>query len=183
MSLRTETIFRLLNERGSRESYIRAKLNQLIPSQIKALRLQHKWTQKQLGDESDMKQARISAMEKPGEVSFSIETLIRLAAAYGVALRVDFVPFSEILKWDNGYSQDDFTVLPIDRDEEFLSPSPMHYPLKITADVPIGNVFPETFGLASGTSSYVSIGALAPKRELGIGAAGMVIEPERRLTA
>ena len=42
------------------------------------------WTQEKLGNEADMKQARISAMEKPGEVAFTLETLIRLAFAFRV---------------------------------------------------------------------------------------------------
>ena len=74
MSSRSQIISKLLTERSSCEFYIRAKLNQLIPSQIKALRLSEDWTQEKLGNEADMKQARISAMEKPGEVAFTLET-------------------------------------------------------------------------------------------------------------
>ncbi len=123
MSSRSQTISKLLTKRSSRESYIRAKLNQLIPSQIKALRLKQEWTQEQLGEESEMKQARVSAMEKPGEVAFTLETLIRLASAFRVGLQVRFVPHSEMLKWDNSYSQDNFYVTPIEKDGEFLNPS------------------------------------------------------------
>jgi transcriptional regulator with XRE-family HTH domain len=125
MSSRSKIISKLLTERSSRESYLRAKLNQLVPSQIKALRLREDWTQKQLGDLAEMKQARISAMEKPGEVAFTLETLIRLASAFRIGLQVRFVPLSTMLKWDNEYSQDDFTVVPIEKDEEFLNP-PKH---------------------------------------------------------
>jgi transcriptional regulator with XRE-family HTH domain len=124
MSLRLEIISKLLNQRASRESYLRAKLNQLISSQIKALRLREGWTQKDLGDKADMKQARISAMEKPGLVTFTLETLIRLAAAFRVGLKVEFVPISEMVRWDNSYSQDEFSVVPIEKDEEFLNPTP-----------------------------------------------------------
>jgi transcriptional regulator with XRE-family HTH domain len=81
------------------------------------------WTQKELGCEAEMKQARISAMEKPGEVAFTLETLIRLASAFRVGLKIEFVPFSEMVKWDDGYNQDAFSVTPIEKDEEFLNPS------------------------------------------------------------
>lgn len=123
MSSRSQIISKLLTERSSRESYIRAKLNQLIPSQIKALRLSEDWTQEKLGNEADMKQARISAMEKPGEVAFTLETLIRLASAFRVGLQVRFVSYTELLKWDNDFSQDNLTITPIEDDEEFVNPS------------------------------------------------------------
>jgi transcriptional regulator with XRE-family HTH domain len=134
---------RLLESRDNREGFIRAKLNHLIPSQIKALRLRRDWTQNRLAEESDMKQARISAMEKPGEVNFSLETLIRLAAAYRVALQVRFVPFSKLSKWEGEYSQDEFEVTPIEKDEEFSNPSPVkvvqvfQYIQKLKIDKPI----------------------------------------------
>ena len=123
MSSRMKKITKLLESRENRESYIRAKLNHLIPSQIRALRLREEWTQKQLAEESGMKQARISAVETPGAVNFSLETLIRLAAAYRVGLQVRFVPFSTLLKWENEYSQDNFSVTAIEDDQEFLSPA------------------------------------------------------------
>ena len=124
MSSRMKTISKLLESREKRESYIRAKLNHLIPSQIRALRLRERWTQKQLADESCMKQARISAVETPGVVNFNLETLIRLAAAYRVALQVRFVPYSAMIGWENNYSQDTFAVTRIEDDGEFISPSP-----------------------------------------------------------
>lgn len=134
MSSRSQTISKLLNEKSSRESYLKAKLNQIIPSQIKALRLKESWTQKALGEKAGMKQARISAMEKPGETAFSLETLIRLASAFRVGLQVKFVSYSEMLKWDDKFSQDNFAVTPIEKDETFLNPSaPLHvYPTEAT---------------------------------------------------
>ncbi len=63
-------------------------------------------------------------MEKPGLVTFTLETLIRLAAAFRVGLKVEFVPISEMVRWDNSYSQDEFSVVPIEKDEEFLNPTP-----------------------------------------------------------
>jgi hypothetical protein len=69
-----------------------------------------------------MKQSRISAMERPGETQFNVETLIRLAAAMKVALRVEFVSFSEMLEWENNFSQDAFNVRAIDNDIAFVDP-------------------------------------------------------------
>jgi transcriptional regulator with XRE-family HTH domain len=124
ISDRSETICKLLQDKSARESYVRATLNVLIPSQIRSLRLREPWTQQQLGKEADMKQARVSASESPGSVNFSLETLIRFAAAFRVGLQVRFVPFSEMLDWENKYSQDDFakTVTKIEDDSSFLKP-------------------------------------------------------------
>lgn len=123
-SERSQLISKLLESRDARESYIRASLNVLIPSQIRSLRLRETWTQQDLGKASDMKQARISAIESPGAVSFSLETLIRLAAAFQVDLQVRFVPHSYKLDWENGFSQDRFTVTKLPQDHAFLDPSP-----------------------------------------------------------
>jgi hypothetical protein len=52
----------------------------------------------------------------------TIETLARLAAAFRVGLVVKFVPFSEMLRWENEYSQDAFKITSIDEDFEFQNP-------------------------------------------------------------
>lgn len=154
MLSRSQIISKLLTGRSSRESYIRAKLSQLIPSQIKALRLREEWTQKELGEKADMKQARISAMEKPGEVAFTLETLIRLASAFRVGLQVRFVDHSKMLKWDNSYSQEDFMVIPLERDEQFISPPsasgrPIYfadtYTPPVSVPIPVSQEIPANF--------------------------------------
>ncbi len=99
-----------------REAYIRASINVNLPSQIRALRLKQRMTQRELADESKMLQPRISAMEKPGAIKFNIETLVRVAAAFKVGLIVKFVPLSEMLAWENGFSQDDFDVVTFEED-------------------------------------------------------------------
>ena len=122
MSDRSELIFKLQRDVKFRAAYIRSKLNLLIPSQLRGLRLKGKTTQKQLADEAEMKQPRISAMERPGEIKFSLETLIRMAAVHKVGLPVRFVPFSEMLHWENDYSQDTFVVTRLDEDTQFIDP-------------------------------------------------------------
>ena len=71
---------------------------------------------------ADMKQSRISAIETPGRVNFNLNTLVRMAATLNVALMVKLVPFSEMLRWENDYSQDVFEVTPIGEDIEFINP-------------------------------------------------------------
>ena len=128
MSERSKVIDRLLKNRESREAYIGAKLKVLIPSQLRALRLKSQTPrQEDLADAAGMKQSRISAMETPGAVNFNLETLVRIAAALRVALVVKFVSFSEVLRWENTFSQDEFNVIRIDNDRDFLQPSPSTY--------------------------------------------------------
>lgn len=122
MLSRLKIVSKLLTERESRESYIRVKLNQLIPSQIRALRLREEWSQKHLGEEADMKQSRISAAETPGAVNFSLETLIGLAAAFKLGLWVEFVSYSELIRRENSYSQDRFKPTRLPDDRRFLEP-------------------------------------------------------------
>jgi transcriptional regulator with XRE-family HTH domain len=123
MSERSNLISRLRTNRDSRAAYIRAKLDVLIPSQLRALRLRQSMTQAVLADEAGMKQSRISAMETPGKTNFNLETLVSLAATFKVGLIVNFVPFSRMLRWENEYSQDAFDATGIDEDIEFLIPA------------------------------------------------------------
>lgn len=122
MEERSAKISKLIKSRQSRESYIRAKLNVLLPAQIKGLRLHWPMTQEELGQAAEMKQSRISAMERPGAVKFNLETLIRLASAFKVGMVVKFVPFSEMLRWENDFAQDSFDVPTIDVDLDFIQP-------------------------------------------------------------
>lgn len=121
MSVRSAVISRLLKNRDSREAYIGAKLKVLIPSQIRGLRLKSRTPrQEDLAKAAEMKQSRISAMETPGAVNFNLETLVRIAAALRVALVVKFVPFSELVSWENEFSQDEFSPATIENDTEFI---------------------------------------------------------------
>jgi len=70
-----------------------------------------------------MKQSRISAMETPGKVNFNLDTLVRMAATFKVGLAVEFVPYSEMLRWENDYSQDTFNVVQLPNDVDFTRPA------------------------------------------------------------
>jgi transcriptional regulator with XRE-family HTH domain len=114
-------ISKLIKSRDTRESYIRSKLSVLLPAQIRSLRLRREKTQAELGSDADMKQGRISVLERIGEVSFHIETLIKLASAFRVGLIVKFVPMSEMLEWENRFQPDAFDVVKIEDDLAFVN--------------------------------------------------------------
>jgi transcriptional regulator with XRE-family HTH domain len=121
---RSNRITRLLADKKSRASYIKAKLGVLVPAQIRALRLKSDMPrQKDLAREADMHQSRISMFETPGMANVTLETLARLAATFKTGLVVKFVPFHEMLHWENNFSQDAFDVVPrLDKDEAFINP-------------------------------------------------------------
>jgi hypothetical protein len=123
MNDRSSRISRLKADRQSRESYIKGKIGILVPSQIKALRLRSE-TPKQtaLAKATGSHQSRFSDLERPGEANVTLDTLAWIASVHKVGLIVKFVPFSEMLAWENSYSQDKFYVTPLDQDMAFLEP-------------------------------------------------------------
>jgi transcriptional regulator with XRE-family HTH domain len=121
MSEKSILIDRLSNNNETRQAYIRSKVSTNIASQIRALRRRGGLTQTELAKLSEMKQSRISATERPG-TRLNIETLVRLAAAFKTGLSVRFVSFSEMLGWENQFSQDEFDVINVDEDLEFRRP-------------------------------------------------------------
>lgn len=122
MREKSERISKLLESKKSRDAYTRAVVNLLVPAQIKALRQKENLTQTGLAKLADMLQSRISAMEKPG-ATLNVETLIRVASAFKVGLKIEFVPFSTMLNWENSFNLSDFDVTPIDKDVEFTNPT------------------------------------------------------------
>ncbi len=75
-------------------SYMEETLNAYIATQIKVLREQRGWTQADLAERAEMKQARISVLENVDYSSWSINTLRRLARAFDLRLKVSFETFS-----------------------------------------------------------------------------------------
>jgi transcriptional regulator with XRE-family HTH domain len=68
-------------------------------SQIRVLREQRGWSQKELGKQARMAQERISILEDPNaETKPTLTTLLRIADAYDVGLDVRFVAFGTVLE-------------------------------------------------------------------------------------
>ncbi len=124
MSERSRQISKLLTDKNTRTAYIKAKLGVLVPSQVRALRFKSDMPrQADLAMEAEMQQSRISMLETPGAANVTLETLARLAAIFNVGLIVKFVPFSEMLHWENTFSQDRFDVIRLNHDQAFLNPT------------------------------------------------------------
>lgn len=103
-----------------REAFVGAQIRIGLPMQCRALRESRNWTQPQLAEAAGMSQPRISEIERPGERKLNLETLLRLASAFDVALQVRFVPFSTLVDDDDSIDFNDFYVAPFEEDIEIL---------------------------------------------------------------
>ena len=82
------------NDKEYRHGYVDDFLDASIATQIKVLREQRGWGQKELAEKANMKQPRISVMENVNYSSWNINTLRRIAEAFDLTLRVSFESFS-----------------------------------------------------------------------------------------
>ena len=105
-----------------RHGLVSAQFDIDLPLQIRALRKQRNWTQPELAALAEMKQPRISAIEKPGGANFTLETLRRLAKAFDVALIVRFAPFGELSDWSKQFNPDNFHIPSFKDDPAFKEP-------------------------------------------------------------
>ena len=99
-----------LREPEYRKAFVEAQLSVNLPFQIRALLKERGWTQEDLAKKTGMLQPRISGLLSPGRTRPNIETLRRLASAFDCAVAVRFVPFSELLRWSDGFDPETFSV-------------------------------------------------------------------------
>lgn len=121
MNARSTLVSKLKTSAADRESYIRGKLGVQIAAQLRALR--GPYTQAQMAKSLSMKQSRISAMESPGTVNFSLGTLVRIAATFKIALKVEFCSYSELVRWEDSVRPEEKVVC-LDEDVAFLRAPP-----------------------------------------------------------
>ena len=87
-----------LRDRQYRDAFVASQIKIGIPFQIRALRKSRTMTQPELAKAAGMSQPRISEIETPGSRNLNLETLLRIAAAFDIALEVRFAPFSEFIE-------------------------------------------------------------------------------------
>jgi len=93
MSLSTK-----LDDKDYRDHLVSGYIHTALAFQIRAIREQRGWTQRELGRRIGRQQPGISPLETPGH-AYSLRTLEKLASAFDVALVVRFVPFSDLTRW------------------------------------------------------------------------------------
>ncbi len=85
------------DDKSYRHAYADESINITIATQIKVLREQRDWYQKDLADHANMKQSMISRYEDVNYSSWSLNTLKRLAEAFDVILDVRFRSFKDLV--------------------------------------------------------------------------------------
>lgn len=89
-----KTLVTEFDDKEYAHAYMEEFSNMAIAAQIKALREQRGWTQKQLAEASGMKQERICALEDVDYDAWTIKVLRRLAKAFDLTVKVSFDKFS-----------------------------------------------------------------------------------------
>ena len=110
MSTKAKLIRNLRKSKKYRDAFVDSEISVGIPFQIRALREQRTWSQKELAEATSMLQPRICAMEQAGYGNFTLNTLKKLASAFDVGLLVRFAPFGELVNWADSFSPDSFSV-------------------------------------------------------------------------
>ncbi len=111
MNAKTSKLRKKLNDKRYRDAFVGSQISVGIPFQVRALRKKLGLEQKDLAARTGMAQPRISAIETPGVSNLNLKTLRRLASAFDVGLIVRFAPFSELIRFSDEFSPDEFAIL------------------------------------------------------------------------
>ena len=87
-----------LKSKEFRDAFVKAHLTQGLAYQIRDLRIQRGWTQKELAEKLGLKgQSAVARMEDPSYGKLSLATLIKLSGIFDVALSVRFQSYGKFL--------------------------------------------------------------------------------------
>lgn len=97
LSKSMEKSFLALKNHEAREAYVEAELVNGLAHQIRIIRQQRGWTQKQLALKLGTTQTTVSRLEDPSYGRYTIKTLLGLGKVMDVALFVRYMPFSKFM--------------------------------------------------------------------------------------
>ena len=112
-------LINIFRDKDYRHGYVDEFLNSSIATQIKVLREQRGWSQKDLADRAEMKQPRVSVMENVNYSSWNINTLRRVAEAFDLVLCVSFESFGKRLGDIEKFSRNNLERWSFDDDPVF----------------------------------------------------------------
>lgn len=144
----SKRLFEKLKSKSYRDAYVAEHVRTGIAYQIRALRTQRGWSQKKLAEEMGKPQSVVSRLEDPDYGKVSIQTVLEGAAAFDVALLVQYVSFPEFLQRTRDVSPE---ALRVDSfDERQLLPIASNTVTIMYGDVKaIANIFANRFGLSN----------------------------------
>lgn len=94
----SKRLFEKLKSKSYRDAYVAEHVRTGIAYQIRALRRQRGWSQKRLAEEMGKPQSVVSRLEDPDYGKVSVQTVLDGAAAFDVALLIQYVSFPEFLR-------------------------------------------------------------------------------------
>ena len=119
-------------DKDYRHGYVDDFLNAYIATQIKVLREQRGWSQKELADHAGMMQPRISVLENVNYSSWSIKILRKIAEAFDLTLCVSFENFGSRLEDIEKFSRNNLERCFFD-DDPYFKESTIKEPALVSA--------------------------------------------------
>jgi transcriptional regulator with XRE-family HTH domain len=92
------TFHRYLNKPGARHAFIEAEAATFLASQIRVLRIQRGWLQKDLAKRLGTTQAVVSRLEDPSYGRITFKTMMELAKVFDVAPMLKFVSTIDFMR-------------------------------------------------------------------------------------
>lgn len=99
-----------LKSKKYREHFVGAQVKRAIPAQIRVLMADQKLTQAQLAGRASVSQGTISRAMDMSYGDLSLNTVVKIAAGLDVAFIGRFVPFSELTRWFDQWTEDTMRV-------------------------------------------------------------------------
>ena len=109
-----------LKDREARHEYADAFLNMQMAAQIKMNREARGMNQQALADAIGTKQSGVSRLENVNYSSWKVDTLRRVARAFGLWLDISFREFGDLPYCIEEFNRENLTKRPFDDDPQFL---------------------------------------------------------------
>ena len=113
----SNAFFDKIKHRSYRAGYIEEHAKTHVAYQVRALREEREWTQKEFADAMGTLPSVVSRIEDPDYGKLSMQTLFEIAAAFDVALVIDYVSFPEFVSRKENVSPSALSVPSFDEDQ------------------------------------------------------------------
>ena len=113
-----DDIWRKLSNRKYREHYALSLLKRSVAFQIKTLRKKHSGSQAELAEAAGITQGVVSRAEDPDYGNLTFNTVGRIASGFDMAFIGKFVPWSELARFSQNLSEEEFANIPTFEEED-----------------------------------------------------------------
>ncbi len=144
-----KTFLRMKTSRAARDAYVRAEVTTAVAHQIRALRVQRGWSQKELADQLNTSQAVVSRLEDPSYGRLSLNTLFDLSHAFDTGLSVCFESLVTMLQKTYRPSAEHRLVPRFDEESSSVSFFSENLPSHLVVEFASAHPLPETLEVTS----------------------------------